>query len=333
MIKRILQIIKRDLKSGMRDAMIIYIVAAPILIALLMRLFIPSVNSASMQFAVLEEDHHLYEHLRQYGKVENFENIDELQDRIKNVDDVVGIVGDQGSFRVILEGTESKGVKGAVENILLVMNDTSDLPLDVSITDIGWEISLVGSVSAVSLILLATLLGGMLSGLNIVEERQMKTINAVRVSPVNTMEFLIAKCTPGIIIPIFQSLLTFAILGFTDINWMMAVIICIASSLIGLIVGVLLGVINTDPLTAVAGLKVMMLPMSATILGALLLPDKWMPVLYWIPYYWTYQGVMDIIYKTSTWSSLIFNSGMIVILTIVVFFFLRKRIQAGLQSA
>lgn len=332
MIYRIFTIIKRDVKSGFRDAIILYILLSPILVALLLRAFIPSVNSATLQLATLENSM-MIEHLEQYGSVETFDSIGSLQKRVNATDDIVGIIaGDSSSYEIILEGNESAGTVDTVESLLLAYEGYGELPVTAVVSDIGWEISSIASIGAVSLILLATLLGGMISGMNIVEERQMRTINAIRVSPANTMEFLIAKCSLGIIIPIIQAILTFWILGLTDINWGMAVVISIFSSLIGLIVGVLLGVINDDPLAAAGGLKIMMLPMSATIVGALLLPPKLLPLLYWCPYYWTYAGVTEIIYKTATWTNIMMYCGAIVAITVVVFALLRKRIKAGLSA-
>lgn len=330
MLQRISAIIKRDMKSSFRDPLIIYIIISPLLLAFLLRGFIPSVDSASVQFAVLGEDHYITEQFERYGRVEVFESRENLEYRVNATDDIVGVIDNKGQYDIILEGNESEGLKAITEDILMDYDGYIDLAVGVQITDIDWQISTVALVGAASLIMLATLLGGMLTGLNIVEEKQFRTISAIRVSPVTTLEFLLAKSVPGLVIPIVQSILMFIILGFTDINWLMTVAICVFSSLIGLIIGVLLGVINNDPLTAAGGLKILMLPMSATIIGALLLPQKLLFLLYWIPYYWTYEGVTRIMLKTATWLDIMGYSAALVFITLLVFLALRKRIQRGL---
>lgn len=331
MMNRIFSIVKRDLKSSFRDALIVYIIIAPLGLAFLLRMFLPNLDNASVQFAVLEEEGELAAYLEEFGRVETFLNTDDLEDRILEADDVIGVVKAQ-DYEVILEGNETSGIFELAENVVLGFQGYEESPVDVVVSDVGWNVSLIGSVSAISMIMLASLLGGMLSGMNIVEERQLRTMLAMKVSPAGTMEFLLGKSIPGLVIPIIQSVLMLLIMGLTDINWLMTIIICIFSSMISLIIGILLGVTNEDPISAAAGLKVMMLPMSATILGTLLLPENLRFLLYWIPYYWTYQGVMDILMKTATWGNILLYCGALVGLTAIVFLMLNKKIKAGLTA-
>jgi len=332
MLKRMAAIVKRDLMSGFRDSLILYILISPLVIAVLFRLFIPNLNMASIQFSVLESDTALIAHLQQYGAVETFTTQEKMEDRVRDIDDSVGVVDKNGEYVMILEGNESEEIANSIKYILYAYDGFGDMPIKVNVSDIGWKISLLGSIGIISLIMFSTVLGGMLSGLNIVEERQARTIRAMHVSPASTMEFLIAKCVQGVVIPIIQSILVFFIMGYTDINWMMMMVLCIFSSLIGLIVGILLGVMNNDPLTAVAGLKILFLPISVTLLGALLLPKHLQFLLYWIPYYWTYQGVNSILLKTAVWPEIIMYSGILTGITLLVFILLKGKIRKGLSG-
>jgi len=328
MIKRIITVIKRDLISNMRDAMILYIILAPLLIALLLNTFIPSANSASFQFAALEEDTKLVRHLSDYGKVEAFSSVEDMKSRIEKSDDIGGIIRENGKYSIIFEGNEAEGIDTAYDNILLSFEyaDT-EIPVSFRVTEIGWEISQVALIGSISLIMLCMVLGGMLSGLNIVEERQMKTMGAIKVSPLTNAEFIIAKGIPGLVIPLLQSILILIILGLTQINWGMAVVIITASSFISLIIGFLVGILNDDPLTAAASLKVVMLPISVTIVGAILLSDKLQFLLYWSPFYWQYVGISEIITKTASWSGILLYSGIIIGMTGLVYGILHNRLK------
>jgi len=70
-VKRILSIFKRDVKSGARDFLLLYIILAPVIIAIGLRFFIPSVNAISFQFALDEKlNSEVFEAFDRYGKVE-----------------------------------------------------------------------------------------------------------------------------------------------------------------------------------------------------------------------------------------------------------------------
>lgn len=328
MIKRILTIIKRDLKSSTRDAMMLYVILAPLLIVLLLKTFIPSVNSASFQFATLESDLELTEFLDDYGKVETFENVEDITDRIEKSDDIGGIIKSDDRYDIILEGNEEGEIYDIYKNILMEYEGIGeDIPITFIRSDIGWEISQVALIGAISLIMLAMVLGGMVTGFNIVEEKQMKTMRAIKVSPVSNIEFIIAKGIPGLIIPLLQSICILLILGFTDINWLMAVVLITTSSFISLIVGFLVGIVNDDPLSALASLKVIFLPISATIIGALMLSEKLQILLYWMPFYWQYVGISEIISKTATWPGILLYSAIILGMTALVYWALHKKLK------
>ena len=66
MLKRILSIALRDLKSGIRDFMIVYILIAPFLLAFILNLLVPGASSITVN-VVLEEtaDKELIEYLKE----------------------------------------------------------------------------------------------------------------------------------------------------------------------------------------------------------------------------------------------------------------------------
>lgn len=332
-MKRMWNVLKRDMRSNLRDAMAVWIMLVPIVITLLLKLFIPAANTASLQFAVLKSDEKLASYMEQYGEVETFDSLDALNARVERTDDITGIVEEDGSFQIIMEGNETEGIRDTAESILMAYTGVSDpVPVDVEVSRLGWQVSLTALIGGITMIMMASLLGAMLSGLNIVEERQMKTMKAIKVSPLTTSEFVIAKSTPGIVIPLIQSILILLILGLTDINWWMAIVITVASSLIGLIIGIMIGVMNEDALTAISSIKVMLLPMTASILGALLLPQNWLPVLYWSPFYWTYRGFSEIILKSAAWGDILLYCGIILGITVLVYALLVRKIKRGLAA-
>jgi ABC-2 type transport system permease protein len=75
------------------------------------------------------------------------------------------------------------------------------------------------------------------------------------------------------------------IFKFTGVNLLMLAVIVFCSALVGVILGFVIGIIANDQISAVSSMKLTFLPVTASILGAILLSSKWLPVLYWSPFY------------------------------------------------
>lgn len=163
--------------------------------------------------------------------------------------------------------------------------DERDLPLEIRFDSIGWSISPLAQYGAISLIIMTTILGGMMIAFNIVEEKQSGTISAVNVSPAGKFEFVAGKSILGFIIPVIQSMGVMLIFKFTGVNLLMLAVIVFCSALVGVILGFVIGIIANDQISAVSSMKLTFLPVTASILGAILLSSKWLPVLYWSPFY------------------------------------------------
>ncbi len=332
MLKRIMAITARDLKSGLRDFMVIFIIIMPFLLAFVLSLFVPSAGATTYQFAVDEGvGDETIGYLSRIGRVEVIEEGRSIHDRILKNDDIVGITKNGEKYEIILEGNESAGTLEVTQQILMHLdNNDRNLPLEVRFSSIGWHVSPLAQYGAISLIIMTTIFGGMMIAFNIVEEKQSGTIGAVNVSPAGKMEFIIGKSILGFIIPVIQSIGVMLIFGFTHVNIAMLILIVMCGSLVGIILGFVIGVIANDQISAISSMKMTFMPVAASILGAILLSPEWLPVLYWSPFYWTFAAVNDLILKQAVWNSVLMNCGAILVLTFLVFLLLRKKIQRGL---
>lgn len=332
MLKKITAIMLRDLKSGLRDFMVIFIMVIPFLLAFALSLFVPSAGATTYQFAVDEKvGADVIEYLAKVGKVEVIGEGKSVEERVLQNDDIAGIKKDGNRFEILLEGNESEGIAEVTQQILMHLNtDERDLPLEIRFDSIGWSISPLAQYGAISLIIMTTILGGMMIAFNIVEEKQSGTISAVNVSPAGKFEFVAGKSILGFIIPVIQSMGVMLIFKFTGVNLLMLAVIVFCSALVGVILGFVIGIIANDQISAVSSMKLTFLPVTASILGAILLSSKWLPVLYWSPFYWTFAAVNELILKEATWGSVMINCGAIGLLSFVVYLVLRKKIQKGL---
>lgn len=331
-LKRILSIFARDLKSGRREFLLAYIILAPLIIAIGFRLFIPSVSAISYKFAV---DEHLGEAIigefAQYGDVEEMADGSAVEERVKKIDDIVGItLNDQGNYVIVLEGNEEESLSFIARQIVNDLNQTGDAAIQFEFSDIGTKMSPLTLFGAAGMVVLAIVFGGMIIGLNIIEEKDAGTISALTASPMSKFEFIAGKSLIGIIFPVVQTYIILWLFGLTKINLLMVLVMTLISSLGTIILGFLIGVLSGNQMAGIANMKFIFMVVSGSFVGAMILPASKHFFLYWSPIYWSAMGLIEIISKTATWPLIGKHILWIVGLTIVFFVASRKIIRRGL---
>lgn len=332
-MRKILAIILRDIKSGTRDWMIIYLSLASILIALILRALIPSVSDSTLNVVLLEDSPSAFtRYISEKANVSTVSDLEALEERVLRTDDVLGVVAQGENFEIIKQGNEVIPMEEPLRIILNAYGKTDiQLPVEIKFSDIGWRMSPIKLEGGILLIIFTTVFGGMLILLNLVEEKMSNTLSAINVTPLYRSQFIVGKGLLGFFIPIFGSLCAALILGFGGINVPMFLVSVVAIALISIIIGFSIGVMNDEPISAIASMKLVFFPIMASVFGAIFLPVKWLPILYWSPYYWAYDSIHAILLQEATWSQILFNAGMILVLTSLVFAALYKRIQRGLN--
>jgi ABC-2 type transport system permease protein len=329
-MRRILNFVIRDIKSGTRDWLVIYLAAAPIMFALVLKMLIPSVGDSTLNVAVYEDTPPaIVSYLETYAKVIE---VNDMEERILRMDDVFGVVVNNDKVEIVTQGNEMEGTVDLLKTIVgRYQNESVELPIEVEFSDIGWVMSPMKLEGANLLIIFNTILGGMLILLNLVEEKMSNTISAINVTPTKRKEFIIGKGLLGFILTLYGGAAVITVLGFEGINYAMLFVSVFAISFIGAIIGFSIGVVSDEPISAIASMKTVFIPVLASIFGAIYLPAKWIFILYWSPFYWAYDVIKDILLVQATWGQVFMNSGIILIITALVFVGLRKRIVNGLS--
>ncbi len=142
----------------------------------------------------------------------------------------------------------------------------------------------------ISLFAMALALGGGIIGLNIIEEKEEGTVQAIHVSPVRQVEFFAGKSILGALIAMIQIIGILFIVGYGDVNLAQTIAFSFVNLTILILLGFLIGVLSSNQVMGLANMKFLFLPIAVSILGAVLVPANWKFTLYWSPFYWSYLG-------------------------------------------
>lgn len=333
MLRRIMTIFKRDLKVNLKDFISLYIFIIPVLFAIAINLFTPGINDTTINLALLEgENPEQVTYFKDFAKVELFEDIDSIKDRVKDRDDIVAILPDQERYYIMTQGNEPEGVIEFAKMLnSFYISDIQIEDTNAEIKDFGRTIPPLKKQLVNTAILFISILGGMLIAINIVEEKVDNTISAINLTPTTRKTFILGKSIIGLLLAIFGSLVLVFITGFSDINLIQLFIVVFVSTLLSLLVGFIQGLNNDDIMNAAGSIKLLFLPLIAGALAIELLADKWQKFFYWNPFYWAYKGNDAVLSQTGSWGEILFYSSMVLILSIVVYLFLAPKIRKGLE--
>jgi ABC-2 type transport system permease protein len=333
MLKKIFRIFIRDIKSTKREPMAIYIIVMPILLAIAITLFAPGLNDTTVNLAMLRSDERAHiEYMEQFAKVELFDDLEALERRVNKRDDIAAIAPKGDKYEIILQGNESE----IVETYSAMLNSLYEIgasPEDTSATmlSFGKTVAPLKTKLVNMLVSLTIMLAGMLIALSIVTEKSENTINALNVTPLSQTGFVIGKSMMGGLVALVSIVISLFITGYYDVNWFMVVLVGITSMMLSLIIGFLQGLASDDIIEAATNVKMVFLPIAGSIIGYELLSDKWQWTMYWSPFYWAYKANDLILSKTADWGTVLLCTGMVLVLTLAVYFIARPKIRKGLS--
>ena len=333
MIERMLTIFRMDLLYSRRDAMVTYIIVAPLLLAIGITLFAPGLNDTAVKLAMLKSDdtEHI-EYMKQFARVELFGSMDDLERRVAKRDDTAAIVPSNNSYEIILEGNETK----MVEEYVVLLNalyelDATEEETTAQLVSFGKTVPPLKAKLVNMLILTTIMLAGMLIAISIVEEKATNTINAINVTPVSQTSFVIGKSLLGSSAAMLGIIGAVLITGFYDINWFMILLIGLTSMFLSLVVGFLQGLSSEDVIEAAGSVKLLFLPIAGSIAVYEFVADKWQWTMYWSPFYWSYKANTLILSKTADWGIVLLCAAMVIGLSLIVYFVSLPRIRKGLS--
>ncbi len=332
-MKKIIRIFRKDATIATRDAMLIYIIVIPILLAIGILFFAPGVTDSAVKVAMFESDAPAHiEYMENYVQVEQFDSMKEIERRVGKRDDVVGIVPVNEGYEIIVEGNEDQSAIESAEvlNTLFELGATRE-NTTAEILDFGKTVPPLKTKLVNMLILMVIMLAGMIISLGIVEEKSDNTISAMNVTPVSQNGFIIGKSLLGGFVALGSIVVALLIMGYFDINWLMILLVGLTSMILTFVIGFIQGLGSDDVIEAAAGVKMTMLPIAGSIAGYELLADKWQWTMYWSPFYWAYKANDLILSKAADWGTVLICIAAVTGLSMAIYFISIPKIRKGLS--
>lgn len=325
MMKRILNLMSQDLTLILRDSIVIYIIIGPILLALALRMFLPSVEDIKLTFAVDKNisEKHMTE-LQKYGVLEVYDNAQEVRKRVEGTDAVPGVVNENGKITVIFEGNEPESV---IENYKTILEQVlfGNGRAQFTHKSIGAEKSTLYEIMTILIIITAIFLSGVAPGFNIVGEKDTGAIKALSISPMRFQEYIAARGLLSFIISIFIVLVSSLIMVEQLIQFWKLLVLLLFSFSLTTIVSMVIGRLANNQISAISAIKIIM-PVYLTLpLASIFVPNKFQFFLYPLPNYWQFQALLSI-YSNMGSTFGFWTSTMLTFITGTVYLILFTRI-------
>lgn len=333
MFKKSLIIFLRDIQVNSREFITMYIMSAPILFAIVINLLTPSINDTTVNLALIDgENEQLKAYMEDFAKVSEFEDEAAVSERVGRRDDVFGILRDGDSYYILQQGDELTELVDFSKMLIAFYEEGVDMADTTAVmTDFGREEPPLKRLLVIIFMMFTAIMGGMLIAINIIEEKSDMTIKAIHLTPISRNGYLAGKSIIGAIFPLIGCVLMVLITGYTNINWGMMLVLVLATTVISILVGFIEGINNDTVMDAAGSVKMMFLPMGGAVAIAELVGEKWQWVAYWVPFYWTYKGVNDVLTYNATWGKTLLYTGIVILISCVVYLLLMPRIKKGLS--
>ncbi len=332
-MKKIIPIFLNDLSITVKDPLLLWIVFTPLILAVLIVLLTPGLIDTSLYVAGVNSETEMLEYFEKIAKVKSYDSVKKVEERVLKKDHVIGIVPKDNNYEIIAQGNELDGVEQFAKIIMTLYLRGSDI--DDTIAEIygfGEKTAPIKRNLGASLLLMITILTGMIIASGIVDDKSDKTIHAVNVTTVKKIEYIIGKSLIALALLFFSSISSILILGIIDINWGQMFLVIISTSFISIIIGFLMGIISSDMIEASGSIKILLIPMIASILVEELTSANWHLTVYWSPFYWSYKSLKQIIVNNSAdWSLIFINMTVAILASIIVYFASKNKIKEGLS--
>lgn len=348
-MKQLLQIFIFDVKSSMKSFMGGYIIIVPMVILVILRTFLPSVASTSATVAVVTEGPHAVEasiiaELETFADVKSYGTVEDMERKLRGTGSAEGLFRDPdtGQYVSVVERTrESNTVFSVGARVVRQVKFREENPGAAAITNFSYGVpeelsdrtktSPVATVGGAIFFVFMVIISGFLIGLSIITDKELGTIQAIRISPTDRRDYFIGKSIFPFLVLLVYSLIAIFVLNLRHINILQVYVFVIASYAVTILFGLIMGAIGNNENEAIGYGKLLSMVVMLAVLGATLLPDRWHWVVWWSPVYWIYDLLEEVFTESATWAALGWKAVVMIGVCGAFFVLLRKKIAKGLS--
>jgi len=348
-MSQLTQMFKFDLKSNMSGFMGSYMIIVPMIMIIVLRFFLPTMDSTAATVAVVTEGPHAVQEevidaLEEFAKVKTYATIEDMEQKLRGTGTVEGLYWDPENKQYVsvlernIEGNKvfSSGAR-VIRQYYLEENFPDRMKTNTFIYGVPEELSHRSDISPVAtmggamFILFMTFISAFIIGLGVVQDKELGTDKALQITPLTKSEYYIGKSILPAIVTAFYTIISLLILGLMHVNILQVYLIVVSSFSITLLFGLLIGALASNDNEAIGIGKMLGMLLMLSILGGTLLPDNWHWVVYWTPFYWVYDVLESVFTQTVTWVDFAWKNALIIVLCGAYFLLLRKKIVKGLS--
>ena len=340
---------KFDLKSNLGSGMGLYMLIVPFIMIIVLKFFLPSMESTSATLAVVTEGPHavsqeIIDELETFAKVKTYPNIEEMKQKLRGTGTVEGLYWDPDNEQYVsvlernIEKNKIFSTGAQVIRQYYVQKDHPDrnktnmftygIPDELSDRS---KTSPVATMGGAIFFLMMCFISAFIIGLGMVNDKELGTNKALQISPLTKAEYFIGRCILPLLNMAFYAIIALLLLGLMHVNILQVYIVVLISFSITLLLGLLIGALANNDNEAIGIGKMMGMLLMLSVLGGTLLPDNWQWVVYWTPFYWVFDVLESVFTQTATWVDFAWKSGLIVLISGAYFMLLRKPIIKGLS--
>jgi ABC-2 type transport system permease protein len=329
-VKRILTLIRQDLTNALRDNILLYMMFGPILLAVGARLFLPSLDQTSLNFAVQSgTGADVTKRLQELGRIEFYPDASSVEARVLRSDDVIGLLLQRGETVLLLEGNEGDNTQELASIISHALSNPSSEGF--TRTQVEAPRSLVTEYAAIIFIMIGMLLGALVMAFNIIEDKETHALKALGVSPLSLVEMSLARGLFALILSMGIIIATTFVLIGMQASYLYLLAGFIFCMILPILIGYTIGGLADNQLKAIAVLKFFMVFYLTLPILTIFIPRQWHVFFYPLPNYWMWQTFENIIIGRLGPLNL-WGAGLITLLTslalvLVIYPYLRRQLR------
>lgn len=348
-MRQFFHILRSEVSMALKDFYAAYVIIMPMVILLVLRFFLPSLESTAVTVAIVDEgpaavEASVVEELERYANVVRYASVDEVEARLRGSGSVEGLYRDPSSGQYVslleenVEANELFSTGARAVRMATMRTDYPDAPSPIAFSHTvpaelseRTENSPIATMGGAIFLAAMTIMMGFVIGVSIVRDKELGTDRAIRVSPATRTEYYLGKALFPVIVLLIYAVVSVLVLGLREANLLQVYAVVVSSVSVVLIFGLVVGAFARNETEALGLVKSLGTVLLLGVLGGTILPDAWHWVVWWVPLYWIYDAAQGIFTLTAGWTDVLWRSGVFLGISVVAYLLLRRRIAKGLS--